>query len=42
LRDCKKLFEMAKKDFGFNMTLLDIGGGFPGETHSLWNPVKVR
>jgi len=20
------------------MTLLDIGGGFPGETHSLWNP----
>ena len=42
LRDCKKLFEMAKKDFGFNMTLLDIGGGFPEETHSLWNPVKVR
>jgi hypothetical protein len=24
------------------MTILDIGGGFPGETHSLWNPVKVR
>jgi hypothetical protein len=42
LRDCKKLFEMAKTDYGFNMTILDIGGGFPGETHSLWNPAKVR
>lgn len=42
LRDCKNLFEMAKRDYGFEMTLLDIGGGFPGETHSLWNPVKVR
>ena len=41
LKDCKRLFEMAKKDYGFNMTLLDIGGGFPGETHSLWSPVKV-
>ena len=40
LRDCK--FEMAKTDYGFNMTILDIGGGFPGETHSLWNPAKVR
>ena len=41
LRDCKKLFDMAKRDYGFEMNLLDIGGGFPGETHSLWNPVKV-
>ncbi|KAL7534476.1 hypothetical protein ACHAXR_007960 [Thalassiosira sp. AJA248-18] len=41
LKDCKKLFEMAKKDYGFDMTLLDIGGGFPGETHSLWNPAKA-
>ncbi|KAL9189890.1 hypothetical protein ACHAXT_009565 [Thalassiosira profunda] len=41
LRDCKSLFEMAKRDFGFDMTLLDIGGGFPGETHSLWNPAKA-
>lgn len=41
LRDCKKLFEMAKRDYGFNMTILDIGGGFPGETHSLWNPAKA-
>ena len=41
LKDCKKLFEMAKRDYGFEMNLLDIGGGFPGETHSLWNPIKV-
>ncbi len=42
LKDCKRLFEMAKRDYGFEMLLLDIGGGFPGDTHSLWNPVKVR
>lgn len=41
LRDCKELFEMAKRDFGFDMKILDIGGGFPGETHSLWNPAKA-
>ena len=41
LKDCKELFEMAKRDFGFDMKILDIGGGFPGETHSLWNPAKV-
>ena len=41
LKDCKELFDMAKKEFGFDMKLLDIGGGFPGETHSLWSPVKV-
>jgi ornithine decarboxylase len=38
IRDAKELFKMAKKEFGFEMTILDIGGGFPGETHSLWNP----
>lgn len=38
LRDAKELFEMAEKDYGFKMHILDIGGGFPGETHSLWNP----
>ena len=42
LKDCKTLFEMAKRDYGYEMTILDIGGGFPGETHSLWNPAKVR
>ena len=42
LKDCKTLFEMAKRDYGFNMTILDIGGGFPGETHSLWDLAKVR
>ena len=33
---------MAKAEFGFNMTLLDIGGGFPGETHSTWNPAAIN
>ena len=42
LRDCKRLFALARRDFGYRMTVLDIGGGFPGETHSLWNPAKVR
>jgi hypothetical protein len=32
---------MAKADFGFELKILDIGGGFPGETHSLWNPECV-
>jgi len=41
LKDCKKLFEMAKRDYGYDMKILDIGGGFPGETHSLWNPAKA-
>ena len=41
LKDCKRLFEMAERDFGFKMTLLDIGGGFPGETHSMWSPAKA-
>eukprot|EP00566_Odontella_aurita_P006974 CAMPEP_0113547708 /NCGR_PEP_ID=MMETSP0015_2-20120614/12502_1 /TAXON_ID=2838 /ORGANISM="Odontella" /LENGTH=724 /DNA_ID=CAMNT_0000448285 /DNA_START=597 /DNA_END=2771 /DNA_ORIENTATION=+ /assembly_acc=CAM_ASM_000160 len=42
LRDARELFDMAESDeFGFKMKLLDIGGGFPGETHSLWNPSTV-
>ncbi|KAK1746223.1 ornithine decarboxylase [Skeletonema marinoi] len=41
LKDCKELFEMAKREYGFDMKILDIGGGFPGETHSLWNPAKA-
>jgi ornithine decarboxylase len=32
LRDAKEVFEMARRDFGFEMRILDIGGGFPGET----------
>lgn len=39
LQDAKELFKMAERDFGFQMKILDIGGGFPGETHSLWNPI---
>ena len=41
LRDAKELFEMAEREFGFKMNILDIGGGFPGETHSLWNPATA-
>jgi hypothetical protein len=37
LKDAKEVFEMGK-EMGFNMHILDIGGGFPGETHSMWNP----
>lgn len=38
LKDCRELFDIAKAEYGFNLTLLDIGGGFPGETHSFYNP----
>lgn len=41
LRDARELFDLARTEFGFEMNLLDIGGGFPGETHSLWNPAAV-
>ena len=41
LKDSRELFNIAESEFGFKMTLLDIGGGFPGETHSLWNPAEV-
>lgn len=41
LNDAKEIFEMAENEFGYKMTLLDIGGGFPGETHSTWNPADL-
>lgn len=41
LKDSRELFDLAKEEFGFEMTLLDIGGGFPGETHSTWNPEEL-
>lgn len=41
LKDAKEIFIMAEKEYGFKMNLLDIGGGFPGETHSIWNPVDL-
>lgn len=41
LQDARELFDLAKKEFGFELTILDIGGGFPGETHSFWNPVVL-
>jgi len=37
LRDAKEIFTFAKEEFGFEMNIVDIGGGFPGETHSIWN-----
>mmetsp|Transcript_51180 Transcript_51180/g.75947 ORF Transcript_51180/g.75947 Transcript_51180/m.75947 type:complete len:410 (+) Transcript_51180:79-1308(+) len=41
LKDAREIFDFAKKEYGFKMTLLDIGGGFPGETHSIWNPARA-
>lgn len=38
LKDCRELFDIAKEEYGFNLNILDIGGGFPGETHSFYNP----
>eukprot|EP00980_Cylindrotheca_fusiformis_P010825 scaffold2447_cov110-Cylindrotheca_fusiformis.AAC.7 len=40
LKDAREIFDMAEKEFGMKMKVLDIGGGFPGETHSLWNPAS--
>jgi ornithine decarboxylase len=40
LRDAKELHDVARDEYGFDMNIIDIGGGFPGETHSLWNPAK--
>ena len=41
LRDAKEIFTFAKEEFGFDMNIVDIGGGFPGETHSIWNPADL-
>jgi ornithine decarboxylase len=41
LMDAREIFDMAKSEFGFELTILDIGGGFPGETHSMWNPDQL-
>jgi diaminopimelate decarboxylase len=40
LRDAKEIFDLAESKFGMKMSIVDIGGGFPGETHSLWNPAE--
>ena len=41
LQDAKEIFEMAEREFGMTMHLLDIGGGFPGELETVVssNPV---
>jgi len=41
LNDAREIFDMAEREFGFDMKILDIGGGFPGETHSIWNPSQT-
>lgn len=38
LKDAREIFDIAEKEFGMKLKILDIGGGFPGETHSMWNP----
>lgn len=38
LQDVKELYDLAITEYGFDIHIIDIGGGFPGETHSLWNP----
>jgi diaminopimelate decarboxylase len=38
LKDAREIFDMAEEEFGMKMRIVDIGGGFPGETHSVWNP----
>lgn len=40
LKDAREVFDMAG-EYGMKMHLLDIGGGFPGETHSMWNPADL-
>jgi diaminopimelate decarboxylase len=40
LKDARELFDMGP-EYGMRMTILDIGGGFPGETHSMWNPADL-
>ena len=31
LEDAREIFDMAEKDYGMKMSILDIGGGFPGK-----------
>jgi diaminopimelate decarboxylase len=38
LKDAREIFDIAEREYGMHMKILDIGGGFPGETHSIWNP----
>ncbi|KAL3908897.1 MAG: hypothetical protein SGILL_008306 [Bacillariaceae sp.] len=40
LKDAREIFDMAEQEYGMHMRILDIGGGFPGETHSMWNPAE--
>jgi diaminopimelate decarboxylase len=40
LMDAREVFDLGL-EYGMKMHLLDIGGGFPGETHSMWNPADL-
>ena len=41
LQDARQVFDIAQTEFGMDdMHILDIGGGFPGETHAIWNPAS--
>ena len=40
LQDAREVFDMGA-EYGMKMQILDIGGGFPGETHSMWNPADL-
>ena len=37
LWNAKEIFTFAWEEFGFEINIVDIGGGFPGETHLIWN-----
>lgn len=39
IQEARKVFELAK-NIGYNFTVLDIGGGFPGDTNT--NIKEVR
>mmetsp|Transcript_19593 Transcript_19593/g.36564 ORF Transcript_19593/g.36564 Transcript_19593/m.36564 type:complete len:513 (+) Transcript_19593:1903-3441(+) len=41
LKDAREIFDMAERDYGMKMKIIDIGGGFPGETHSMYNPAAM-
>ncbi len=42
LSDTRALFYLVgAEEYGLKICILDVEGGFPGETHSLWNPADI-
>lgn len=37
----RQLFDLAARDYGFNMTVLDLGGGYPGNRGSSINKIAT-